>query len=131
MVKEMTHPLTIFSPDQVVTPGGFKCVRISPSTDDCNLHREAYSVRMGDFKMEWQDFENTAEEVKNGAGVQLVQFKALPVGLEKEVLEEIVIQKGFIVIAWTLERQTYADGKDGDCWISGTSNTLGTFRRGR
>ena len=104
MVKEMTHPLTIFSPDQVVTTGGFKRVRIPPSVEDCNQHRDAYSARMGDVKMEWQDFENTAAEVKTDAGAQLVQFKALPVGLEKKVLEEIVIQKGFIVIAWTLER---------------------------
>ena len=115
-VQEMVHPLTVFSPEKVVTVGGTKYVRIPPSVDECNQHRDAYSVRMEALKMEWNDFTNTVKDVINDSGVQMVQFKALPVGREKEALEEIVIKKGFIVIAWTLEGQPYADGTKRTGW---------------
>ena len=47
--------------------------------------------------MEWSVFANTVDNVNKDAGIQLIQFKALPVGREREALEKIVIQKGFIV----------------------------------
>ena len=115
-VQEMAHPLTVFSPEKVVTVGGTKYVRIPPSVDECNQHRDAYSARMEALKMEWNDFTATVKDVINDSGVQMVQFKALPVGREKEALEEIVIKKGFIVIAWTLEGQPYADGTKRTGW---------------
>ena len=113
---EMAHPLTTFSPMKVVTVHGAKYVRIPPSVEKCDQNREAYSARMGAIKMEWSAFDTLVDNVKKDAGLQLIQFKALPAGREKEALEKIVIQKGFIVIAWALEVQTYAEDTKRSAW---------------
>ena len=69
--KEMSHTLTTFSPEKVITAGGAKHVRIPPGIEKCDQNRGAYSDRMGAIKMEWPVFANTVDNVQKDAGIQL------------------------------------------------------------